>query len=43
MLAPLAGADGNLMDVDVGKAAEAMSNCTAIDGDKLERLTKNYC
>lgn len=23
-----------------GKAAEAMSNCTAIDGDKLERLTK---
>lgn len=39
-LAPLAGAGGNLMDVDAGKAAEAMSNCTAIDGDKLERLTK---
>ena len=28
------------MDVDAGKAAEAMANCTAIDGDKLEKLMK---
>ncbi len=37
VLAPLVG-DGNLMDVDAGKAAEAMMNCTAINGDKLEKL-----
>ena len=37
VLAPLVN-DGSLMDVDAGKAAEAMANCTAIDGDKLERL-----
>lgn len=46
VLAPLLSAfaplvnDGNLMDVDAGKAAEAMANCTAINGDKLEKLTK---
>ena len=39
VLAPLVN-DGNLMDVDVGKAAEAMMNCKAIDGDKLEKLMK---
>jgi len=39
VLAPLVN-DGSLMDVDVGKAAEAMANCTAIDGDKLEKLMK---
>ncbi len=49
VLAPLFGAlaplvsggeqiDGDLMDVDVGKAAEAMAGCTAINGDKLEKL-----
>lgn len=37
VLAPLVG-DGDLMDVDAGKAAEAMMNCTAINGDKLEKL-----
>lgn len=37
VLAPLVG-DGELMDVDAGKAAEAMMNCTAINGDKLEKL-----
>ena len=30
----------SLMDVDVSKAAEAMSNCSAINGDKLEILMK---
>ena len=39
VLAPLVN-DGSLMDVDAGKAAEAMANCTAIDGDKLEKLMK---
>lgn len=39
VFAPLAK-DGNLIDVDAGKAAEAMANCTAIDGDKLEKLMK---
>lgn len=39
VLAPLAS-DGSLMDVDAGKAAEAMVNCTAINGDKLEKLMK---
>lgn len=29
---------GNLMDIDAGKAAEAMANCSAISGDKLEKL-----
>lgn len=42
-LAPLFG-DGTdtegIMDVDVGKAAEAMMNCTTISGDKLEFLMK---
>ena len=37
VLAPLVN-DGSLMNVDAGKAAEAMANCTVIDGDKLERL-----
>lgn len=31
---------GGLMDVDAGKAAEAMANCTTINGDKLEKLMK---
>lgn len=29
---------GSLMDIDAGKAAEAMAGCGAISGDKLERL-----
>lgn len=43
VLAPLVSESGdekNLMDVDAGKAAEAMSNCTTISGDKLEKLMK---
>lgn len=39
-LAPLVGSNENLMDVDAGKAAEAMSNCTSISGEKLEKLMK---
>ena len=34
------GGDNGLMDVDVGKAAEAMANCTAINGDKMEILMR---
>lgn len=37
VLAPLVN-DGSLMDVDAGRAAEAMVGCTAINGDKLEKL-----
>lgn len=33
-------ADNNLMNVDVKAAGEAMANCTAISGDKLEQLMK---
>lgn len=46
VLAPLLGViaplvdNGDLMDVDAGKAAEAMANCTSINGDKLEKLMK---
>lgn len=47
-LAPLVGnenEDGedrekDLMDIDAGKAAEAMAGCSAISGDKLEKLMK---
>jgi hypothetical protein len=39
VLAPLVN-DRNLMDVDAGKAAEAMMNCKTIDGDSLEKLMK---
>ena len=39
VLSPLVG-EGNLMDLDVGRAAEAMANCNAIDGDKLEKLMR---
>ena len=28
----------SLLDIDAGKAASAISGCTAIDGDKLEKL-----
>ena len=38
-LAPLAK-ENDLMDMDAGKAASAMANCTDISGDKLERLTR---
>lgn len=39
VLAPLVKEDGgDLMDIDVGTAAQAMSGCTAISGDKMERL-----
>lgn len=52
VLAPLLGAlaplvesagdagSGSLMDVDARKAAEAMANCTALDGDRLEKLAR---
>lgn len=49
MLAPLVAGDGKktekgsekgLLDVDAGKAAEAMANCPDIDGDRMERLMK---
>lgn len=46
MLAPLLSVlgslvhDGDLMDVDAGKAADAIANCNAIDGNKLEKLMK---
>lgn len=38
VLAPLVNSDEGLMDIDVSKAANAMAGCTAIDGDKLEKL-----
>jgi len=47
VLAPLLGAlvplasnqkEGSLMDIDAGQAAEALSNCTNISGDKMEKL-----
>ena len=47
VLAPLLGAlaplvsdqkEGSLMDVDAAEAAEALSNCTNISGDKMEKL-----
>lgn len=47
VLAPLFGAlaplvsdqkEGSLMDVDAAQAAEALSNCTNISGDKMEKL-----
>ena len=37
VIAPLVG-NGDLMDIDVNKAAEALSGSTAINGDKLESL-----
>lgn len=38
-LVPLVGSsDDGLMDIDAGKAAEAISGCSAISGDKLEKL-----
>lgn len=37
VIAPLVG-NGNLMDVDVNKAVEALSGSTLINGDKLESL-----
>ena len=47
-LAPLAsgvkvgenGTDASLLDIDASKAAEALSNCAGISGDKLETLMK---
>lgn len=32
--------EADLFDLDVGKAAEAMTGCTVLDGDKLEKLMK---
>lgn len=34
------GQDGGLMDIDAGAAAEALSNCTGISGDSLEKLMR---
>lgn len=39
-LAPLVTKDGDLMDVDAGEAAKAMSGCTNLDGNKLEKLMR---
>jgi hypothetical protein len=39
VLAPIVG-DSNVMDVDVTKAAEALSGVSVIDGDRLEILMK---
>lgn len=45
-LSPLVGTseeeseEGGLMDIDAGKAAEAIGGCSAINGDKLETLMK---
>lgn len=39
-LAPLVGDGEDLMDIDARKAAETMSNCASISGDKLEKLMK---
>ena len=44
-LVPLLGGDdedgkGGLFDVDVTKAASAISSCAAIDGNKIEKLAK---
>lgn len=41
VLAPLVTSEGKgLMDIDVNRAAEAMSGFTAINGDKLELLMR---
>ena len=51
VLAPLLGAlaplvsdqkEGSLMDVDAAQAAEALSNCTNISGDKMEKLMQKW-
>lgn len=47
-LAPLAGGanvdgsggEASLLDIDASKAGEALSNCSGINGDKLEALMK---
>lgn len=44
-LAPLAGQiqdkkAATLMDIDAGKAAEAISQCSGIDGDRLEKMAR---
>ena len=40
LVAPLVSdqKEGSLMDVDAAQAAEALSNCTNISGDKMEKL-----
>ena len=41
VLAPLVNEDGgDLMDIDARVAADALSGCTAINGDKMELLMK---
>lgn len=40
VLAPLVTGSEGLMDVDVSQAAQALSGCTAINGDKLETLMR---
>ncbi len=37
-LAPLATGSSGLLDLDIGKAAEAIASCNSLNGDKLERL-----
>lgn len=40
-IAPLVSDNGqNLWDVDAGKAASAMAGCSALDGEKLEKLMR---
>lgn len=40
VLAPLINDGESIMDLDAGKAASAMVNCTTINGDKLELLMR---
>lgn len=39
-LLPLVGDNGDLMNVDASVAANAISGCAALDGEKLEKLMK---
>lgn len=39
LAAGISGEQG-LLDVDAGKAAEAIANCTSLNGDKLEKLIR---
>lgn len=40
VIAPLAQEEGSIEDVEVSKVATAMAGCTALDGNKIEKLMK---
>lgn len=40
VLAPLVNDNKDLLDIDAGDAANAMQSCSALSGDKLEKLMK---